>query len=110
MIEARDIRKTSLAKFKSQAIMQWDSVFKLDKLRASGQVKRNMDFGFLVKTDGTSASFHFLRPCRPEDDPSYRRAMPGGDGVYHWGVDPGHHNIMFAARRCATTVRITPNV
>ena len=28
MIEARDIRKTSLAKFKSQAIMQWDSVFK----------------------------------------------------------------------------------
>ena len=54
----------------------------------------------MVKTDGTSASFHFLRPCRPEDDPSYRRAMPGGDGVYHWGVDPGHHNIMFAARRC----------
>ena len=113
MIEAGDIPKTSLANFKSEAIMHWDSVFKLDKLRASGQVKRNWNFGFMVKTDGTSASFHFLRPCRPEDDPSYRRAMPGGDGVYHWGVDPGHHNIMFAARRCDDgsyhTERLTKN-
>ena len=90
MIEAGDIPKTSLANFKSEAIMHWDSVFKLDKL---GEVK------IIPKTDGP-ASFHYMRPWRPEDDPSYRRAMPGGDGVYHWGVDPGHHNIMFAARRC----------
>ena len=44
MIEAGDIPKTSLANFKSEAIMHWDSVFKLDKLRASRQVKINWEF------------------------------------------------------------------
>jgi len=116
IIEAGDIPKTSLKRFKSEADMHWDSVFKLDKLRASGQVKQSWNFSFLVKTDGTSASFNFMRPWRPEDDPNYRRAMAGGDGDadgYHWGVDPGHHNILFAARRCDDgsyhTERLTKN-
>ena len=116
MIEAGDIPKKSLKNFKSEANMHWDSVFKLDKLRASGQVKNCWNFTFLVKTDGTAASFHYMRPWRPEDDPNYRHAMPGGDGDadgYHWGVDPGHQNILFAARRCDDgsfhTERLTKN-
>ena len=113
MIEAGDIPKTSLANFKSEAIMHWDSVFKLDKLRASVKSRLIRGYRPMVKTDERPAGFHYMRPWRPEDDPSYRRAMPGGDGVYHWGVDPGHHNIMFAARRCGDgsyhTERLTKN-
>ena len=103
MTETGDIRpRTPKKHFEDNINQHFNHVFNTNKLRKSGQLKRDFSCGYQIETDGVAVSFKFLRRPRVENAQRNLRDNAAAEadvaGVT-WGIDPGVFNIMYAVRQ-----------